>query len=293
MRFQRALPALAFLVAVLAGCRTNDVGSAIEDLSNPKSRIRLRAAYALIRHDSSAVEPLIQCAATGSDSLQYISAQLLGQIGDPRALPVLKSLAEDSNEHVRRAALVALGSVADPEIVDYLAVTLSQATLPDLRAAAAEGIGESGDTLAIPALVHALEDTVSSVRKQAVVALHRLWTPQVASALARVLLEDAEEIVRFVAAQSLGKRRAVSARDALRAALRDSSVWVRAEAARSLGMLGDATAIEDLTLLLAHREDGPDQDAAREALQKLNHPNVDVADSDAPNPPLDQAMPGR
>ncbi len=293
MRFRRALPALALLVAVLAGCRTNDVGSAIEDLSNPKSRIRLRAAYALIRHDSSAVEPLIQCAATGSDSLQYISAQLLGQIGDPRALPVLKTLAGDSNEHVRRAALVALGSIADRETVGYLAVILSEDTLPDLRAAAAEGLGESGDTLAIPALVHALEDTVWSVRKQAVVALHRLWTPHAEDALARVLVQDSEEIVRFVAAQSLGQRRAVSARDALRAALSDSSVWVRAEAARSLGMLGDATVIEDLTLLFKHGEDGPDHDAAREALQRLNHPSVDVADSEAPYSPLDQTMPGK
>ena len=141
------------------------------------------------------------------------------------------------------------------------------------------GLAGSGDTLAIPALVHALEDTVSSVRKQAVVALHRLWTPKVASALARVLVEDEEETVRFVAAQSLGQRQALSARDALRAALGDTSVWVRAEAARSLGMLGDATVIADLTLLLEHGEDGPDHDAAREALQELNDPTSDVADT--------------
>ena len=268
-----ALPALA-AVAVLAGCRTDDVESAITDLSNPKSRIRLRAAYALVRHDSSAVEPLIQCASTGSDSLQYISAQLLGEIGDPRARQVLKVLAGDANEHVRRAAVVALGSMADRETVEYLTVTLSQDTLPDLRAAAAQSLGESGDTLAVPALVHALADTVASVRKQAVVALHRLWTPLAQDALVRVLVQDSEEIVRFVAAQSLGQRRAVPARDALRGALRDSSVWVRAEAARSLGMLGDATAIEDLTLLLERRGDGPDHDAAREALHKLNSPNV-------------------
>jgi len=226
------------------------------------------------------VVPLIQCAATGSDSLQYISAQLLGEIGDPRARQVLKGLVGDSNEHVRRAAVVALGSMADRETVEYLTATLSQDTLPDLRAAAAESLGESGDSLAVPALVLALEDTVPSVRKQAVVALHRLWMPQVASALARVLVEDEQEIVRFVAAQSLGQRRAVSARDALRAALSDTSVWVRAEAARSLGMLGDATVIEDLTLLLERRGDGPDHDAAREALYKLNNPTV--VDTEAP-----------
>ena len=75
--------------------------------------------------------------------------------------------------------------------------------------------------------------------------------------------------MRFVAAQSLGQHRVASARQPLRLALRDSSVWVRAEAARSLGELGDPKAIEDLGLLLERGDDGPDRDAAREALKKL------------------------
>ena len=169
---------------------------------------------------------------TGSDSLRYISAQILGRIGDQRALPVLKGLARDSNEHVRRAALVALGNMADSVLVAYLALTLAEDPLHTLRAAAAASLGDLGDTLAVPALVQALADTAASVRKQAVVALHRLWTRQAETTIARVVVEDREEIVRFVAAQSLGQHRAVSASLQLRAALRDSSVWVRAEAAR-------------------------------------------------------------
>ena len=183
----------------------------------------------------------------------------------------MKSLSGDSNEHVRRAALVALGSMADRETIDLLIATLSRDSLPDLWAAAAESLGDAGDTLAVLDLVEALVDTAAAVRKQAVVALHRLWTPEAALAVARALLQDEEETIRVVAAQSLGQRQAVSARDPLRAALRDSSVWVRAAAARSLGMLGDGRVIEDLRLLLAGA-DGPDADAAREALQKLSNP---------------------
>ena len=270
---------IAALIA-LTGCGDGDVGSAIEELSHPSRQTRLRASYTLIRHGAAAVEPLIDCATTGSDSLQYISAQLLGTIGDRRALSVLKTLAQDPNEHVRRAALVALGGMANREIVDYLAVTLRRDTLADLRAAAAEGLGNAGDTLAVPALVQALADTASSVRKQAVVALHRLWTPQAESAIARVLVEDGEETVRFIAAQSLGQHRAVSARDPLRAALKDSSVWVRAEAARSLGALGDVRVIEDLGRLL-ERGQGADYDAAREALQVLGDTSAGGADTGA------------
>jgi HEAT repeat protein len=265
-KFLRGIGALL----VIAGCRGDDVGSAIDDLSNPDSKIRLRASHELIRHDSAAVEPLIDRATTGSDSLRYISAQVLGRIGDRRALPALKRLAEDSNEHVRRAALVGLGSMGDSGVFDYLVVILSEDALPALRAAAAEGLATMGDTLAVAALVHALADTASSVRKQAVMALHRLWTQQAETAIARVVTEDREAVVRFVAAQSLGQHRAASARDPLRVALRDSSVWVRAEAARSLGELGDVEAIEDLSLLLERGDDGPDHDAARQALQKLH-----------------------
>lgn len=263
---------IAVAAAALVGCRGGDVGSAIEDLSSTSRATRIKASYALVMEGAAAVEPLIECAATGSDSLQYISAQVLGRIGDARALPALKSLAEDSNEHVRRAALVALGSMADRETIDLLIATLSRDSLPDLRAAAAESLGDAGDTLAVLDLVEALVDTAAAVRKQAVVALHRLWTPEAELAVARALLQDEEETIRFVAAQSLGQRQAVSARDPLRAALRDSSVWVRAEAARSLGMLGDGSVKEDLRLLLEPGAVGPDADAAREALQKLSNP---------------------
>jgi HEAT repeat protein len=259
----------------VAGCGKRDVGSAISDLSSSDHKVRLRASYELIKHGPVAVEPLIDFATTGPDSLRYISAQILGRIGDERARGTVRQLAEDRNEHVRRAALLALGNMADPGIVEYLVVVLREETLPDLRAAAAQSLGASDDTLVVPALVHALQDTASSVRKQAVAALHRLWTQQAESAVTRTLTEDPEDVVRFVAAQTLGQHRTVAAREPLRAALRDTSVWVRAEAARSLGMLGDAAVIEDLAGLLEQRG-GPDADAAREALQILTSANKET-----------------
>jgi len=268
------------VLLVVAGCGGGDVGSAIADLSSPDHDIRLQAGYELLRHGPAAVDPLIDCASSGSDRQRYISAQLLGRIGDRRARTVLKKLAEDRNEHVCRAALVALGNMADSGLVDYLVATLSDDSPPALRAAAAQSLGDSGDTMAVAALVHALKDTASSVRKQAVVALHRLWTPKAEAAVAQVLVEDREEIVRFVAVQALGQHRAVSARDPLRMALRDSSVWVRTEAARSLGLMGDAEAVEDLRLLLEGRL-GPDRDAAREALRMIGGTDVEAADTGA------------
>jgi HEAT repeat protein len=227
-----------FLIAAV-GCGGQDVEAHIGDLSHPESKVRLRASYQLIKLGAAAVEPLISRAATGSDSLRYISAQILGRIGDARALPALKTLTRDPNNHVRRQAFVALGSMGDPELVEFLAVTLYEDPLADLRAAAAEGLASLGDTLAVPSLVRALQDTAASVRKQSVVALNQLWTSAAETAVARALSADRDETVRYVATQALGQHDAVGARDHLRVALQDSSKWVRTEAARSLGMLGD------------------------------------------------------
>ena len=232
----------ACLIAA-AGCGGQNAEAHIRDLSHPDGEVRLRASYELIRLGAAAVEPLIISAPTGSDSLRYISAQILGRIGDVRALPALVNLTRDSNEHVRRQALIAVGNMGDPQLIELLANTLSQDPLAELRAAAAEGLMGLGDTLAVPLLIRALEDTVPSVRKQSIIALNQLWTTPAEMAVGRAL-KDRNETVRFVAAQALGQHRAVRARDQLRAALSDSSAWVRAEAARSLGMLGDADVVD-------------------------------------------------
>jgi HEAT repeat protein len=66
----------------------------------------------------------------------------------------------------------------------------------------------------------------------------------------------------------LGTHRARESRLALTTALTDTSIWVRSEAARALGQLGDMAAVEGLVKLLKRR-DGADNEAARQALLVL------------------------
>ena len=250
----------------MLGCGGPSVDDLIDDLSHPDRLVRQQASWELVLLEDMAVEPLL-ARAVESDSMRYVSAQILGRIGDSRAVPLLRRLARDPNQHVRREALLALGKMGEPELGTDLLRALAADSSALARSAAAQGLGNLRDTLAVPPLVQALSDTAPLVRQLAVNALHALWTAEAEAAVTRSL-RDPDETVRFIAAQSLGAHRVSKARDPLRAALRDSSVWVRAEAARALGRLGDQAAVDDLVRVMK-LHDGPDHQAARRALQSL------------------------
>jgi len=259
-------PALLFFIA-LSGCSGKEIEDYIADLSHPEKKVRLQASYGLVISGAAAVEPLLRHAASGSDSLQFISAQILGRIGDKRGIPLLRQFARGPNDFVRREAVLSLGKMGDLGIGPFLLVALAGDKAAEVRSAAAQSLGNLRDTLAVLPLVQALEDPAPLVRQQAVAALHRLWTPRAEAAIVGTL-QDRDETVRYIAVQSLGKHRVRSALDFLRTALRDTSIWVRTEAARALGGLGDTSAVEDLVRLLK-QQDGPDHQAARAALQEI------------------------
>ena len=89
-------------------------------------------------------------------------------------------------------------------------------------------------------------------------------------------LRDRDDTVRYIAAQLLGHHRTHRALDALFLTLTDDNIWVRAESARTLGRIGDTTAVGPLERMFAER-DGPDHEAAKEALHLLTGLNYAVA----------------
>lgn len=216
----------------------------------------MQASRELVGIGSAAVEPLIAgAAASGSDSLEYISAQILGRIGSRRAIPFLRQLARRENPFVRQEAVTALGQTGDGGLIPLLADILQSDPETEVRASAAKGLGNFRDTTAVQPLVLALRDNSARVRRRALASLHYLWTSD-AERAAIGCLQDSDETVRFIAAQMMGTHRTVKARDALCNALLDTSLWVRTEAARSLGVLGDSTTVENLVALL-RPEGGP------------------------------------
>ena len=260
--------ASTFSILVLTCCGERRAQVHVSRLSDPSRETRIQASGKLVEMGAAAVEPLIAGAsASGSDSLEYISAQILGRIGSRRAIPFLRQLTRRDNPFVRREAVTALGQTGDGGLIPLLADILQSDSDTGVRASAAKSLGNFRDTTAVQPLVRVLQDTPAEVRRHALASLHFLWTAD-AERAAIGCLQDSDETVRFIAAQMLGTHRTVKARDALCIALLDTSLWVRTEAARSLGVLGDSTTVENLVALL-RPEGGPDHDAARHALRVI------------------------
>lgn len=265
-------PAVLFLAAVLvsallSGCGERHAETYLPHLRSADRVERMDASVALVQLGSAAVEPLIAYAQDGPDTLRYIAAQILGQIGDRRATPFLVELLGDSNLYIRDRAVRALGQMADPTQIPVLTRQLATDVEPEVREGAAWALGNLRDTTAVDALVAALADSATIVRRGALSSLQYLWTER-SEAASIAALQDQDEEVAFVAAQLLGFHRVSDAVTPLCAALQDSSLGVRVESARALGLIGDSTAVRPLERLFSQRE-GPDHEAARQALRQL------------------------
>ena len=236
-------------------------------LSDADRSVRLDASVSLVSLGGVTVEPLIEHARAGTDSLRYIAAQILGQIGDRRAAPFLLELLHTPNRYVREQAVRALGQLGDPGMGPALEQILANDTMPAVRGSAAWSLGNLRDTTAVAALVQAQQDAETPVRQSALSALQFLWTPAAEAAAVAALL-DRDETVRFLAAQLLGYHRTADAIDELCRSLADSSLWVRVESARALGLIGDTSAVAPLEHLFAERQ-GPDHDEAKKVLGQL------------------------
>jgi HEAT repeat protein len=99
------------------------------------------------------------------------AAAALGQMGDPRAIPHLMEMRDDSEEQVRFSVIRALGRLKAKEAESLLLETLDDPS-PLLRMSAASALGHLGAVDAIPRLRKSLDsDPDSEVRVTAVEAL--------------------------------------------------------------------------------------------------------------------------
>lgn len=270
MAYRRSIGLIALcgllISALLSGCDQH-LDARIADLADPSSEVRRKAAYELVNEGDSAVDPLLLALASGSDTLRYIGAQVLGRIGAPRSAPLLLELSRDANTYVRKEAIIALGKIHIPSLRDTLQDILQRENEVELRASAIEGLVALRDTLVVGALQTALTDTSALVRQSAIAALNKVWLTSSGPFVLNAM-RDPDEKVRFIATQIAAIRPIPDALRPLRQSLEDTSPWVRAEAARGLAQLADTTAVDALVGLLK-RSDGPDAEAAHKALLDL------------------------
>jgi predicted nucleic acid-binding protein len=102
------------------------------------------------------------------------AAYMLGERGDPAAVPALIPQLQHPKANVRRLVASALGKLGDPSAVPALLVCLLD-THPQVRQYAAKALGRIGDSSALSALQSvAHSDSKDYVRKAAAAAVDRL-----------------------------------------------------------------------------------------------------------------------
>lgn len=144
--------------------------------------------------------------------------------------------------------LSSIGKSGTARARDLLMEALLTDSSPDVRWAAATGLGRFRDDDVEDALLTGLTDPSRMVRNAAAISLGK-HGPGRPTPLRDLLLDD-DASVRGYAAEAIGHRRDESAVDALIGALNDSKATVRLSAASALAEIGDHRALEPLNELL-------------------------------------------
>jgi len=164
---------------------------------------------------------------------------------DPRVLQAMVTALQDEDAEVRAAAANALGNLESVDAVSPLAAVLTDDDT-DVRSQAAWALGMIESDAAVAALSTAMSDAEAEVRNEAAWALGMIESVDAVPALAAAV-GDADEDVREQVAWALGMIESAEAVDALSGMLRnDSSADVREQAAWALGMIEDEAALDAL-----------------------------------------------
>ncbi|MFC6719374.1 HEAT repeat domain-containing protein [Natrialbaceae archaeon GCM10025810] len=214
----------------------------LEESSNP--RIRQRAAEILGSLEAQAdderfsrdevVEALIEASkGDDHDDVRAAAIDALDQFGQ-QALE--RFISEISGENI--------DDVAEWKKAQLLARGLN-ANQPELRMAAASGLGRIGEDNVTAVLVQRLDDPDPRVRKRVARALGRIGSPESVPALAQKLHQDSYE-VRVEIAYALADVGTQNALTELASVAGDDDETLRRIAVDALGRLGSVDAVEIL-----------------------------------------------
>ena len=294
----------AELVSLLAQVgSTAWAGALVDQLAQTDTDARDQAAAALLDMGERAVPALVEACEVVEGTVRAKVIQVLGEVGDARAVNVLvRALADEAVSDdaargltrigkeavpalveacelvegpVRAKVIQVLGKAGDPRAVDVLTRALADAD-EAVREDAAEGLMNMGD-VGFPVLVKVLQVARGQARTKAVRLLGKTGDERAAVALVPLVL-DADRTVARTAESAL--RRITGARGhvavalakvgtgavpPLIAALSSSLPEIRRAAIEALIKIGDPRALPAMKEALAD----PDMDVRRAAAEAL------------------------
>ncbi|GAB4274312.1 MAG: hypothetical protein Kow0029_14560 [Candidatus Rifleibacteriota bacterium] len=180
----------------------------------------------IVKIGSRVVEPLMRLFKSENPEILSFAASALGEIGNPRAVPVLINGLSHSDWNVRRCSAYALSEIGERG-VDKIAEAL-KSNNDDVRywgTRILESIGEPG----VPYLIKALNDSNREIRFFAAKALAGAFDANVARSLINALSDEVWS-VRKIAAESITKLEQLNIEDLLRHISSDNAdvrYWVR------------------------------------------------------------------
>ena len=234
--------------------------------------------------DARAVDPLI-AVLRGAGSGSEAAAQALAVIGDPAAGSLVAVLGV-SSPVVRKAAVDALVSIGAPAVEPLVT---AMKTDPQVREVAGQALAGMAEPHAIDLLVRALRESDADIRQAAATALARNgWTPtldrdgaayriarkewagcvEIGAPAVEQLIAALDSVDRESAARALGEIGDARAVDPLVEVVKGDSRRARQVAAQALGQIGDMRAKRPLIEMLTDSDDVT-RGVAAEALTKL------------------------
>jgi HEAT repeat protein len=259
----------------------------IEQLAAPDVEVREAAVMILGQVGDPAAVPALVDLLVQDDELTITTAGALAKIGDRRASNALLDLLGHPSAAVRQAVISAINSLGHPDMARQT-IALIQDPDPRVRESAVKiagyfGYPECADLL----LAAATTDDDENVRRAAVEHLPYVEDGRVVATIRRALQHESPA-VRAAAAHAYGALEDEEAGTYLLQALQDEDAWVRYFALRSIGRLELAGALEIVAQLVEDDPAGQVRSAAIETVGRIDgersvailEPLANSADSD-------------
>ncbi|HWY89574.1 MAG TPA: HEAT repeat domain-containing protein, partial [Solirubrobacteraceae bacterium] len=219
---------------------------------------------------AAAAESLVDALGVGGEEVKRSVAEVLGSLGDARAVkPLINALGTEADA-VKHSAAQALGNLGDARAVKPLINALSTET-EEVKRSAAEALGNLGDARAVKPLIDALSTGSDAVKHLAAQALGNLGDAHAVKPLIDALSTGMDWWYLQVPLRTIHDTRAVKP---LIDALGTGSDAVKRLAAEVLGNLGDARAVKPLIDALSTETEEVKREAARALLRLGDVPEV-------------------
>jgi HEAT repeat protein len=238
----------AFLACLFSGC-SDSTDSAIQKLRSDAVATRVIAQDELIRRkdEPAVVKKVIGLLDDKDERTAFIAIQILGEMKDSAAVAPLGCLAENPNPAFRAEAVRSLGKIGIDTVWPVIEHALADSS-QEVRGSAVTVLGTRNGLASLSKVYGMLRDPAPPVRAAAIQALFSLSALPEAGIRAsdfQETVQDSFNVVRYVAAQALGKTYPDSANAValLFSLLDDQDKSVQAEAVLSLGKIHAVRAV--------------------------------------------------